>query len=697
MTSSAINPKLSPEIEALVELLSRGSADPAGPTATADKPPYTRELFLSVLEALWKQGCEIVPPSPSLPPSADKRDLPVQISALGKDLVALRKIWKSHDPQSWKSSIDAYVELGSAFLECGEPLLAFDVLREAMETGGSYRAQQLCAAALLRSGAIDSACKLLEELVDRNPKDEETLGLLARAEKGLAFLSSEAAPRQRHFSRAFALYANAFQTTQGYWTGINAATLALVMNKKGKAKALATEVITHCEQELSKSSQPSFWVFATLGEAHLILGNLDQAAECYRRAIAAGANRYGTMASMRRNAELVLQHGKRQFPLAEILPLPDVIVFSSQVMKFSKPETGFSPQAASIQHEIEDNLGSSPALAYSSATAGAEIIFLETNARNGGENYIVLPFPEKDFVAASVAPAGPEWVDRFSKLLANSAGCYVLSSGPSHALEAQFAYANLMAFGLANLKAQEFGTRIRGLAVQDLRSDPIAADRNAKAVRLWQRHKVQTQVIGQLPATAIAKTRFRRRTRKWSLLGAPQVRAILFADVVGFSRLVESQVVNFFDGFMKTVGKFLDTPARHPLAWNTWGDALYLVYKDARSAGCAALELQSRIANIQWSRFGLPDGMALRIGLHAGPVYSCADPVTKLPTFVGAQVTRAARIEPITPPGKVYVSQEFAAIAAAEGVEEFASEYVGITPSAKGYGDYATYVLHSRS
>src|SRR5262249_8749730 len=99
---------------------------------------------------------------------------------------------------------------------------------------------------------------------------------------------------------------------------------------------------------------------------------------------------------------------------------------------------------------------------------------------------------------------------------------------------------------------------------------------------------------------------------------------------------------------------------------------------------------------IDWGSRGLPEDLALRIGLHAGPVYACTDPVTALPTFVGAQVTRAARIEPITPPGKVYVSEQFAALAAAEGVREFDCEYVGITPTAKGFGDYPTYVLHSR-
>jgi class 3 adenylate cyclase len=56
-------------------------------------------------------------------------------------------------------------------------------------------------------------------------------------------------------------------------------------------------------------------------------------------------------------------------------------------------------------------------------------------------------------------------------------------------------------------------------------------------------------------------------------------------------------------------------------------------------------------------------------------------------------VSQAARIEPVTPPGQVYVSEAFAAAAAARGVQVFTCDYVGRLPLAKGYGDYPLYHL----
>src|ERR1700687_5019693 len=83
----------------------------------------------------------------------------------------------------------------------------------------------------------------------------------------------------------------------------------------------------------------------------------------------------------------------------------------------------------------------------------------------------------------------------------------------------------------------------------------------------------------------------------------------------------------------------------------------------------------------------------LRIALHARPVYSCFDPILERMTYVGTHVSRTARMEPITPPGEIYVSEAFAALAAAEGASDFTCEYVGQIPQAKGYGIFPTYIL----
>ncbi len=83
--------------------------------------------------------------------------------------------------------------------------------------------------------------------------------------------------------------------------------------------------------------------------------------------------------------------------------------------------------------------------------------------------------------------------------------------------------------------------------------------------------------------------------------------------------------------------------------------------------------------------------MSMRIGLHCGPVYIGQDPITGSPLYTGIHTSRTARIEPITPPGQVYASGAFAAVAAARCTDGLRFSYIGRTQLAKQYGALALY------
>ncbi len=127
---------------------------------------------------------------------------------------------------------------------------------------------------------------------------------------------------------------------------------------------------------------------------------------------------------------------------------------------------------------------------------------------------------------------------------------------------------------------------------------------------------------------------------------------MLFADAKGFSALTEPQIPAFVHQFLGAVAEQLSLASRPPLLTNTWGDGLYFVFDNARDAGLVALDLAEKIAATDWSAWDLPREMSLRTGLHAGPAYACTDPVTGRLNYLGAHVSRAARIEPIVPPGE---------------------------------------------
>lgn len=174
-----------------------------------------------------------------------------------------------------------------------------------------------------------------------------------------------------------------------------------------------------------------------------------------------------------------------------------------------------------------------------------------------------------------------------------------------------------------------------------------------------------------------------------------RIAGILFADVVGFGALSDIEVVHFHYEFLGAVGRLLALSRYPPLVRNTWGDGLYLIFETVRDAGVFALELCAMTTDTNWAGVALPDTLSVRVGLHAGPLFDFSDRVTGQLTLGGRHVTRAARVEPVTPPGMVYATQEFAALAAAYGVTEFICEPVGRVQLAKKAGMTPLFVVRS--
>jgi class 3 adenylate cyclase len=103
------------------------------------------------------------------------------------------------------------------------------------------------------------------------------------------------------------------------------------------------------------------------------------------------------------------------------------------------------------------------------------------------------------------------------------------------------------------------------------------------------------------------------------------------------------------------------------------------------------------IASIDFASHGLPGHLALRLGGHVGPVFPVYDPVLDADAFTGWHVSRTARIEPVTPPGEVYVTDAFAAALVLAGEHELTCDYVGHMAAAKGYGKLRMHRLRRTS
>ncbi|MFY9620215.1 MAG: TRAFs-binding domain-containing protein [Pyrinomonadaceae bacterium] len=676
-----------------------------------------RNTAVETLKLILNRGFKLEPPKLASPSEEGKGPKAAETATLG--LVAAMNLpnaialWLSRDPEEWAHTPDIYRRLGRRVLKLGEPLLAYDILTEGLKNEpADVEMRQQVALALARSGATQRSNAILTQLRTEGHRDEETLAILARTHKDLWTLATMKSERARQLKLAHKFYNESYKLNRGYYSGINAATLALLLGKKEEAHALAKKVREACLAELQtlpKTSDHRYWPLATLGEACLILGRWSEAEDWYAQAAKTGRGNYAELSSTRRNARLLLDHLRRDSTAIETaFAIPGIVVFAGHLI--DRPERA-SPRfpaelepavRAAIQKQVKKI---APGFGYASGACGADILFLEAMLERGGEANVVLPFAKEQFIQDSVAFAGGDWLKRFESVLENATTVTTASSERIEEGSMSFEYANLLLYGLADIRARQLETNLVPLAIWDQKPGDGPGG-TASAIAHWRNLGRDVQVIDlakmlkREPVASPVVKRGRRAkkselpARKATTTSAAlptRIMAMLFADAVNFSKLTEQQIPLFLNHFLGAIGQLISTSPHAPSIKNTWGDGLYFVFSDVRDAGLFALDLCELMVSTDWSKKGLPKAINLRIALHAGPVYSCVDPVTGLASFTGTHVSRAARIEPITPPGQVYASQAFAALSAAQGVTEFTCDYVGQTPLAKGYGTFATY------
>jgi class 3 adenylate cyclase/tetratricopeptide (TPR) repeat protein len=669
----------------------------------------------------------------------------------GLPLVQLLEHWRERTlyADAWARHPELYHRLAKRLNRLGHLLLAQEVALEGLQHRPGPRSaawlRHALALATARSGSPHLALERLEPIApgDLEVSDAteegpnlfvEVRSLQARVHKDLAFAAVEEIDRRDHLERALALYREASEAGPPYHTGakdcfpaVNAAAVALWLGDTTEAQCLAEAARALAADELTRDPE-SFWSLATMGECALILRDLPTAERYYTHAVQLAGSAISDLASMRRQARLHALHlGIERSIVDTWIAIPPVIVFTGHMIDVPGRERPRFPLyaeqavAAAIERKL-DEIGA--AFGFTGAAAGSDLLFIEAMRKRHIDTHVILPFARDLFVATSVANQPGDWISRFDEIVTWAEGqrlLDVLGGTPLDAGGLAFEYGNLVLLGLASLKSQELETDVVGLAVWDGESG--GAGGTAATVRAWRafesfsaeahpterRTRLHVEVIAP-PVAAGAGTssaqKHQERTRteisqhdsrtpgRTRRTDTPhRIAGVLFADVVNFSAIAENSVLAFFNAFLGEVGRLIAVNSVAPLVRNTWGDGLFLVFSKVEHAGRFALDLADAMSRTPWESHELPKDLTIRVGLHAGPLFEFVDRVTGQLTLSGRHVTQAARLEPITPPGLVYATREFAALSAAYGVQSFRCESVGVVPLAKSFGEKPLYVL----
>jgi hypothetical protein len=618
-----------------------------------------------------------------------------------------------------------------AHLEAGAPWDACDAAREALaESPHDPELLYLAALANARAGAAHAARALLDraEAVTSpaSARIVDVLSLRGRLAKDEFQRAPDAERANALALRARDHYLRAYAVSGDAYPAINAATMALVGGDRSTAQRLAGEVVAR----LAARPPSDAWDFATLGEVALLLGNIDDAYARYRDAFDAAGGSPGTVATMRRQIALVARALPGANDVLAVLPVPDVVAFAGHMVDGAGravprfPATLIPGVAAALAQQVARLY---KPVVYTSAACGADLLFIEAARARQAEINIVLPFDQQDFIRTSVAVAGDAWIGRFDAALRNATRVIMATEEGYLGDDVLFEHAALLVEGFAILRAQQLESVPTLVCVLDA-GDVVRIGGTRASVERWTR-KVGTPIVIDLrqirddamqPAAADPNASARADTNASAhpdtdgsarvdteydtvpsvmqpriVAERPRrtIKTMLFADVAGYSRLHDAFAPMFQQRFLEIGAKLIDGSARKPLEAKTWGDAVYAVFEFPRDGAEFALRFLERMLAVDWTAAGLSGASQVRIALHAGPVFRIHDPITRADGHFGSAVTRAARIEPVTPPGMIYASEAFAAALASTGEREFRTEYVGTLALAKGYGDSRIYRL----
>jgi adenylate cyclase len=442
---------------------------------------------------------------------------------------------------------------------------------------------------------------------------------------------------------AASAYAKAYHDFGGYFPAINAATCYLASAHSVEAAQYARTALGLAEQ-----AEPEYWAVATQIEALLILGQREAAVARVAHLPRQALTNLDEVATTRRQIDLVVRLTGIDFDVRRYLPAPRVVYW--------RPDQGDCAPDAALPFAADEKV-----IAFVPLLSGDDLAMATRLLAADVDVTAVLPCAPENWLASR--PAEPELAETLTAILAGASGLIHVTVEGGVDEPAARELCGWQAHGLARLRAQ-------GLATV---AEVLCSTGEGLAV------------LPAVTESRAASTAVFNPARRYS-------RSILFGDVHGFSRLSEAGQLTFLTcvigGFAEVLDRF-DTVEYAETA----GDGLFVVVSDVVSATECCFALRDVLLPQRIAAAGLPAHLGLRLSAHVGPLYRRYDPVIRREKFCGMEVIRTARIEPVTPVGEIFVTQQFAATLASEAGGDYVCEYAGQQKMAKDFGECRMYSL----
>ncbi len=323
---------------------------------------------------------------------------------------------------------------------------------------------------IARAGDTLRAWRMFESAGLLESDHPETLSLKGRLLKDRG-LRAEGTDRNRLLEQAQDAYMRSASGRRATYPLINAATIAFLNGRPEQARLLARQILTLLESG-DHEPETRYWLGATEAEAHLLLGDPQAGRAALERAIAAAPEAWEDHAATLRQFSQILKQAAQPIEILDHLRPPPSLYFSGII--------GLPADEAHARRLIDEALDRiRPCAVFGALAAGADILIAELAVARGAQLNIILPTAMDAFRQLSVAQFGPQWPQRFDRLIELAE--YVEAPAETLSLsDGAIIKGNEIAMGLALRHAEALATQAVALHVGRSPRTPVQPE------RLWR-------------------------------------------------------------------------------------------------------------------------------------------------------------------------------------------------------------------
>lgn len=521
-----------------------------------------------------------------------------------------------------------------------------------------------------RSGALDHAWRQFEAAgFGEDDPDPAVHTLRGRLLKDRALRASDLDKRQHLFAEAAMSYARADDLAAAPYHLINVATMRFLAGDQSDAAALAARVVDRIDHGGDIADTPYF-IEATRAEALLLQRKIETATSVLRHAITLGSS-WQDHAVTLRQLNLICEASDLPCGWLDEFRPPASLHFAGH-LGVAADDAGNATLIAQIDEILAaHNVG----FGFGALAAGSDILIAERLIARGAELHVMLPMSRTAFRAASVAPWAENWAERFEACLDAAVSVREASDVTGRYDPVANTLASELSMGAAVLNAGLLESVAVQLLIADEADGPFGTGKEtARDGDTWRAAGRAQHVLRwprQIPTPTAGEGGGDEPGRR--------VAALLFVGFAGIEQVGDAETARFVEGTITPIEAALAHLPHPPFHISRQSAGYALAFNTPEEAAFAALRLRDA------DRDAAP--VSLRISGHYGIV------LQRAAGLYGTASALPEWIDPITQPGGIFVSADFATALFGRVTSGYRTEFAGEHLPMRGNAPVALYAL----